>query len=139
MKQVQTMIEATAPRQGMHEITPAVADWVAAQDIRTGLLTAFIRHTSASLVIQENWDPDVQRDMETFFDGLVPEDVSHYRHTSEGPDDMPAHIKGAMTETQLTIPVADGGLALGRYQGVFLFEHRQRPRRRQIVLHLLGE
>lgn len=139
MKQVQTTIEATAPRQGLHEITAQVADWVAAQDVRTGLLTAFIRHTSASLVIQENWDADVQRDIETFFDGLVPEDVSRYRHTSEGPDDMPAHIKGAMTETQLTIPVADGGLLLGRYQGLFLFEHRRRPRPRQIVLHLLGE
>lgn len=139
MKQAQTIITATAPRQGLHEITGTVADWVAAQGIRTGLLTAFIRHTSASLVIQENWDADVQRDIETFFDDLVPEDPARYRHKSEGADDMPAHIKGAMTETQLTIPVGNGALLLGQYQGLFVFEHRRRPRPRQVVLHLVGD
>lgn len=139
MEQVQTIIEVTAPRQGLHEITTQVADWVSTQDMRIGLLTAFIRHTSASLVIQENWDADVQHDIETFLGDLVPEDTSRYRHNSEGPDDMPAHIKGALTETQLTIPVADGAMLLGQYQGLFLFEHRRRPRPRQIVLHLLGE
>ena len=139
MEQVQITIAVTAPRQGLHEITAAVADWVTAQGVRTGLLTVFIRHTSASLVIQENWDADVQHDIETFLGELVPEDTSRYRHNSEGPDDMPAHIKGALTETQLTVPVADGGLLLGQYQGLFLFEHRRRPRPRQIVLHLLGD
>jgi len=139
MKQAQTIISATAPRQGLHDITASLADWVAAQGIRTGLLTAFIRHTSASLVIQENWDTDVQRDIETFFDDLAPEDPSRYRHNSEGPDDMPAHIKGALTDVQLTIPVADSALLLGQYQGVYLFEHRRRPRPRQVVLHLCGE
>lgn len=139
MEQVQTTIELTAPRQGLHEITAPVTDWVAAQGVGTGLLTAFIRHTSASLVIQENWDADVLHDIETFFGGLVPEDTSRYRHNAEGPDDMPAHIKGALTETQVTIPVAGGAMLLGQYQGLFLFEHRRRPRPRQIVLHLLGE
>jgi secondary thiamine-phosphate synthase enzyme len=139
MKQAQTIITATAPCQGLREITAEVADWVAAQDIRSGLLTAFIRHTSASLVIQENWDSDVQRDIEAFFGDIVPEDPSRYRHNSEGPDDMPAHIKGAMTDVQITIPVADGALLLGQYQGLFLFEHRRRPRPRQIVLHLMGD
>jgi len=139
MRQAQTIIEATAPRQGLHDITRDVAEWAAAQGVRTGLLTLFIRHTSASLVIQENWDADVQRDLETFFDALAPEDELRYRHRSEGPDDMPAHIKGALTGTQLAIPVLDGRLALGQYQGVYLFEHRRRPRPRQIVLHLLGD
>lgn len=139
MKQAQTTIEVTAPRQGLHEITAAVADWVAAQDMRTGMLTAYIRHTSASLLIQENWDADVQHDLETFFGELAPEDPRRYRHNTEGPDDMPAHIKGALTETQLTVPIADGAMLLGRYQGIYLFEHRRQPRPRQIVLHLLGE
>lgn len=139
MEQVQTTIEITAPRQGLQEITAPVTDWVSAQGVGTGLLTVFIRHTSASLVIQENWDADVPHDIETFFGGLVPEDTSRYRHNAEGPDDMPAHIKGALTETQVTIPVAGGAMLLGQYQGLFLFEHRRRPRPRQIVLHLLGE
>ncbi len=139
MEQVQTTIEMTAPRQGLHEITAPVADWVAAQSVRAGLLTVFIRHTSASLLIQENFDADVRHDIETFLGGLVPEDPSRYRHNSEGPDDMPAHIKGALTETQLTVPVADGAMLLGQYQGLFLFEHRRRPRPRKIVLHLLGD
>ncbi len=90
-------------------------------------------------MLQENWDADVQHDIEDFLANLVPEDTSRYRHNSEGPDDMPAHIKGALTETQLTIPVADGAMLLGQYQGLFLFEHRRRPRPRKIVLHLLGD
>lgn len=138
MKQVQDTIAVTAPRQGLHEVTDEIAGWVAAQGLRTGLLTVFIRHTSASLVIQENVDPDVQRDLETHFDRLVPEDSSLYRHTAEGPDDMPAHIKGALTQSDLSIPVREGRPALGRYQGVFLFEHRRRPRERELVLHLIG-
>jgi secondary thiamine-phosphate synthase enzyme len=102
-------------------------------------LTVFVRHTSASLLIQENADPDVQRDLESFFHRLVPEDNDLYRHTAEGPDDMPAHIKGALTQTQLSIPVSDGRLALGTWQGIYLFEHRRAPHRRELALHLIGE
>ena len=138
MRQIQDTIAVAAPRQGLHEVTQDIAGWVAAQGMRTGLLTVFIRHTSASLVIQENVDPDVQRDLEAHFDRLVPEEPSLYRHTAEGPDDMPAHIKGALTQSDLSIPVREGRLALGRYQGIFLFEHRRRPRERELVLHLIG-
>src|SRR3546814_3477726 len=139
MIQVQHVSAVEAPRQGLHEVTDAVAGWVAAQAVQTGLRTAFLRHTSASLLIQENVDPDVQRDMEAFFLKLAPEDPALYSHTAEGADDMPAHIKGALTQTSLAVPVAGGRLALGRYQGIFLFEHRRRPRRRELVLHLVGE
>ncbi|MDP6108305.1 MAG: secondary thiamine-phosphate synthase enzyme YjbQ, partial [Candidatus Brocadiia bacterium] len=108
------------------------------QPIRDGLLTLFIRHTSASLIIQENADPDVQRDLESFMLNLVPESGGLYAHRSEGPDDMPAHIKGALTQTQISIPVAAGRMLLGRWQGIFLFEHRRTPQRREIALHLAG-
>jgi secondary thiamine-phosphate synthase enzyme len=104
-----------------------------------GLLTVFIRHTSASLLIQENVDADVQRDLKRFLVALVPESDTDYRHDAEGPDDMPAHVKGALTQTHLTIPVNAGRLMLGRYQGIFLFEHRRSPRPREIVLHLIGQ
>jgi secondary thiamine-phosphate synthase enzyme len=104
-----------------------------------GLLTVFIRHTSASLLIQENVDPDVQRDLETFLEKLVPEEPHLYRHTAEGPDDMPAHIKGALTQTQLNIPVSSGQMMLGTYQGIYVFEHRRVPRTRELVLHLIGQ
>jgi secondary thiamine-phosphate synthase enzyme len=124
--------------QGFLEITADVADWVAMQGIRDGLLTVFIRHTSASLVIQENCDPDVQHDMLTWFRGAVPEDTRQYRHTAEGPDDQPAHIRSALTQTSLSIPVRGGRLLLGRYQGIFCFEHRRRGRERSVALHLLG-
>src|SRR3546814_15925202 len=107
------------------------------QPVREGLLTIFIRHTSASILIQENVDPDVLRDLETFFMTLAPEDDRLYAHTAEGPDDMPAHIKGALTQTQLSVPVRDGRMMLGRYQGIYLFEHRRIPRRRELVLHLV--
>ena len=123
----------------MHEVTREVAAWLAEQSVRDGLLTVFVRHTSASLLIQENADPDVQRDLESFFGRLVPEDSRLYRHTAEGPDDMPAHIKGALTQTQLSIPVSDGRLALGTWQGIYLFEHRHAPHRRELALHLIGE
>lgn len=129
----------TAPRQGLYEVTDEITAWLAAQPIRSGLLTVFIRHTSASLVIQENVSPDVLHDMETFFDRVVPEDERLYRHTEEGPDDMPAHIKGALTQSHLQIPIAGRELLLGQYQGIFLFEHRRQPRRRELVLHLAGE
>lgn len=139
MRQVQHVLTARAPHRGLSEITGAVAGWVGEQRIATGLLTLFIRHTSASLLIQENADPDVQRDLEDFLARLVPEDPAAYRHRSEGPDDMPAHIRGALTATQLAIPVAGGRMALGTWQGIYLFEHRRIPQDRQIVLHLAGE
>ena len=124
--------------RGLSEITCAVADWVAAQGMTTALLTLFCRHTSASLTIQENADPDVVRDLEAFFSRLVPDDPALYRHTTEGPDDMPAHVRSALTDVQLSIPVTGGRLALGTWQGLYLFEHRTRPHARQIVLHLAG-
>ncbi len=139
MRQAQHILTIEAPAQGLHEITGDIAAWLAPQAIAEGLLTVFIRHTSASVLIQENADPAVQRDLETFFANIAPEDAALYRHTSEGPDDMPAHIKGALTQTQLNIPVRDGRMLLGTWQGVFLFEHRRRPRPRDLVLHLIGE
>ncbi|MEO1170260.1 MAG: secondary thiamine-phosphate synthase enzyme YjbQ [Pseudomonadota bacterium] len=120
------------------EFTRKAADWVAEIGVTTGLLSLFIRHTSASLLIQENAAPEVQDDLIAFFDRLAPEG-SHYAHDSEGPDDMPAHIKSALTQTNLAIPVIDGRLALGTWQGIYLFEHRRRPHRREVVLHLGGE
>jgi secondary thiamine-phosphate synthase enzyme len=124
--------------QGFLEITREVQDWAAQHGLREGLLTLFIRHTSASLVIQENVDPDVQADMLDFFRQLVVEDTGLYRHSYEGPDDQPAHIRGALTASDLKIPMRDGRLMLGRYQGIFLFEHRTSPKTRHIALHLLG-
>ena len=126
---------------GLHEITPEVAGWLRRQQSQTarGWLTLFIRHTSASLLIQENASPDVRRDLDAFLRRVVPEDISLYRHNDEGPDDMPAHIKSALTQVQLTIPVVERELALGTWQGIFLLEHRAAPHRRQLVLTLLGE
>ena len=125
--------------QGLYEITSDVVRWLSAQTVETGLLTVFCRHTSASLTIQENADPDVQRDLQTFFRRIVSEDPRLYRHTAEGADDMPAHIRSALTDVQLSIPVARGRLALGTWQGIYLFEHRTRPHVREIVLHVLGD
>jgi secondary thiamine-phosphate synthase enzyme len=128
----------TAPRE-IREITRDIADWVAAQGIARGLLTVFIVHTSASLLIQENYSPDVLRDLDDFLNRLAPEEAGRYRHDDEGPDDMPAHLKAALTQVQLTIPVSDGRLALGIWQGIFLLEHRARPHRRELILTLVGE
>ncbi len=139
MKQAQHRLSIPPRGPGLHEVTREVAAWLDQQEVRDGLLTLFVRHTSASLVIQENADPDVQRDLESFFRRLVPEDDRLYRHTAEGPDDMPAHIKGALTQTQLSIPVSGGRLALGTWQGIYLFEHRRAPHRREVALHLIGE
>ncbi len=139
MKQAQHLLTVRARSQGLLEITRQVAAWVAEQTIGDGLLTVFIRHTSASILIQENADPNVQRDLETFLAKLVPEDPQAYRHDAEGPDDMPAHIKGALTATQLSIPVSDHSMTLGTWQGIYLFEHRRAPRDREIVLHLIGD
>lgn len=139
MRQAQNSVTVQTTGQGLYEITGQIAGWLARQDIADGLLTVFCRHTSASLTIQENADPDVQRDIEDFFKKLVPEDNRLYRHTVEGPDDMPAHIKSALTATQLSIPVANRRMALGTWQGVYLFEHRTRPHERTLALHLIGE
>ena len=128
----------TAPQQGLYEITEDIQIWAGANALSAGLLTLFIRHTSASLLIQENEDLDVLRDLEDYFAAQAPEDVALYRHDAEGPDDMPAHIKGAITQTHLAVPVIEGELLLGRYQGIFLFEHRRKPRPREIVLHFEG-
>ena len=128
----------TAPRE-IKEITHEVARWVERQPIAFGLLTVYIPHTSASLLIQENASPDVLRDLDAFLRRLVPEDAALYRHNDEGPDDMPAHIKSALTQTQLTIPVTDGHIQLGVWQGIFLFEHRATRHTRSLILTLIGE
>ena len=138
MEQAVHHLEIATRGEDLVEITEPVRRWVAEQGITTGLLTVWCRHTSASLLVQENADPDVRADLMAFFRRIVPEG-SGYQHEEEGPDDMPAHIKAALTQTQLSIPVAQGQLALGTWQGIYLFEHRAAPHRRQIVLHLLGE
>jgi secondary thiamine-phosphate synthase enzyme len=125
--------------KGLYEITGEIAGWLSGQPVKSGLLTVFVQHTSASLTVQENADPDVIRDLETFFTRLAPEDNRLYRHTVEGPDDMPAHIRAALTLTQISIPVEGGRLALGTWQGVYLFEHRAVAHRRSVLLHLIGE
>jgi secondary thiamine-phosphate synthase enzyme len=132
-------IEVDTRGKGLYEITDRIGSWVSAQGARTGLLTVFIQHTSASLTIQENADPDVVRDLNDFLERLVPEDVRLYRHTAEGPDDMTSHIRSALTHTQLSIPVERGRMALGTWQGVYVFEHRAHAHRRSVVLHLMGE
>lgn len=124
--------------RGFYEFTSAAAEFVRGARMETGLLTVFCRHTSASLLIQENADPAVLRDLETVFSRLAPEDAD-YVHDTEGPDDMPAHIRAALTQTSLSIPLIGGRLALGTWQGVYLFEHRRSPHRREIALHLFGE
>ena len=139
MQQAQGSLTFETAGPGLTEFTDDVAGWLEGQGITTGMLTVYIRHTSASLIMQENADGDVMADIETFFNNLVAQDISLYRHKTEGPDDMPAHIKGALTETSLNIPVTGGKMALGTWQGIFLFEHRARPHRRNITLHLIGE
>lgn len=139
MQQRQTQFEIRSRGQGLYDFTGDVARWVAGSGIRDGLLTLFVRHTSASLVIQENADPDVQRDLEAFLARLVPEHDPLYCHTLEGPDDMPAHIRAALTQSQLSIPVSGGVPALGTWQGIYLFEHRRAGHARQVVGHLIGE
>ena len=139
MKQAFHEIKVRTGGKGLYSFGAAVADWLQQSGIRDGLLTLFIRHTSASLVIQENADPDVQTDLERFFSRLVPEGDPLYDHTLEGSDDMPAHVRAALTQTQLSVPVRDGRLVLGTWQGLYVFEHRHAGQQRQIVLHLLGE
>jgi secondary thiamine-phosphate synthase enzyme len=125
--------------KGLYDFTDQVESWLGRQGIATGLLTLFIQHTSASLTIQENADPDVIADLNDHFARLAPEDNKLYRHTVEGPDDMPAHIRTALTDTQLSIPVRDGRMTLGTWQGLYVFEHRAASHRRSVVLHLIGE
>jgi secondary thiamine-phosphate synthase enzyme len=124
---------------GLTDFTGEAAIFTGASGIVEGLLTCFIRHTSASLVIQENADPDVLADLETFLQRLVARDPKLYRHTTEGPDDMPSHIRSALTQTSLSIPVQDGKLALGAWQGIYLWEHRDAPHPREVLMHLIGE
>lgn len=137
--QANHVITVATHGQGLYEITSSVEEWVAASSIINGLLTVFVRHTSASLLIQENADPAVQTDLAAYFARIAPEDPSRYHHASEGPDDMPAHLRAALTQTHLSIPVMSGRSALGTWQGIYLFEHRTRPHRRDIALHILGE
>ena len=126
------------PGQGLHDVTSEIAEAVRAVGVREGLCTIFLRHTSASLVIQENADPSVRRDLAAWLNRLVPEGDPLYTHTLEGPDDMPSHIKAALTAVSLSIPVMDGALALGTWQGIYLWEHRRQPGRRDIVVHVGG-
>lgn len=133
------MLRLVSRGRGMTEFTAAARDWVRAQGMRDGLLTLFVRHTSASLLIQENADPDVRSDLERFFARLVRDGDPLFEHTTEGMDDMPAHVRTALTQTQLSIPVAGGRPVLGTWQGIYLWEHRTRGHRREVVLHLIGE
>lgn len=139
MRIAQTLLTINTAPHEIKEITSEVSCWAERQRISIGLLTLYIPHTSASLLIQENASPDVRRDLDAFLRRIVPEDVALYRHNDEGPDDMPAHIKSALTQTQLTIPIADGRLQLGTWQGIFLLEHRALPHHRSLVLTLIGE
>jgi secondary thiamine-phosphate synthase enzyme len=139
MKQLFHDISVQTRGKGLHAFTSVVAHWLEQTGVQNGLLTLFIRHTSASLVIQENADPDVQTDLEKFFSRLVPEGDRLYDHTLEGPDDMPAHVRSALTQTQISVPVREDRLVLGTWQGLYVFEHRHGGQDRQIVLHLLGE
>ena len=139
MKQAVHRLHVETRGRGLVEITREIASPVAQARIETGLATLFCRHTSASLLIQENADPNVRADLEAFFERIAPEAPGLYKHDDEGPDDMPSHLRAALTQSHLAIPVVSGRLALGTWQGVYLFEHRRAPHDREIVLHLLGE
>ena len=138
LRQASTSIKVRAPGPGLHLISDTIARWVAAQGMASALLTLLCRHTSASLLIQENAAPAARRDLENYFARLAPEG-GPYEHDDEGPDDMPAHLRSALTHTSLSIPVARGRLMLGTWQGIYLFEHRSDPPEREIALHLIGE
>ena len=139
MRQASGSLQVETSGKGLVEITAEIGRWLGGQKLETGLLTLFCRHTSASLTLQENADPDVRTDLEAFFETIAPEDPGRYVHRLEGPDDMPAHIRSALTQASLSIPIADGRMTLGTWQGIFLFEHRARPHRREVALHLVGE
>src|SRR5438309_3696158 len=138
MRQASGNLRVRAPSRGLYEITREIADWIEKTAISDGLLTLFCRHTSASLIIQENAAPAARRDLEAYFERIAPEG-GPYEHDDEGPDDMPAHLRAALTATQLSIPVRDGALMLGTWQGIYLFEHRHAPPERELALHLVGE
>jgi secondary thiamine-phosphate synthase enzyme len=138
MRQALHQLQITTNGQALVDVTVPIRRFVTAEGVTTGLLTVWCRHTSASLLVQENADPTVQADLLAFFRRVVPEGDA-YHHQDEGPDDMPAHIKAALTQTQLSIPIADGAPVLGTWQAIYLFEHRRAPHRRDLVLHLLGE
>jgi len=138
MRQAVGTLAIDTRQQGLVEVTEEIAAWVEVQAMKTGLLTVFCRHTSASLLIQENAAPEVRSDIEAYFARIAPAGAD-YSHDDEGADDMPAHLRTALTQVQLSIPMQDGALALGTWQGIYLFEHRRSPHRRRIVLHLIGE
>jgi len=139
MHQMTTTIEIATRGPGLYEFTRDLNRFVVESQVKNGLLTAFCRHTSASLLIQENADPDVQTDLREFFRRIAPEGMDWIAHRTEGPDDMPAHIKSALTQTSISIPVVDGEQVFGTWQGIYLFEHRTLPHRRQVLLHLIGD
>lgn len=138
MRQARHTLDVDTAGKGLVEITSEVRDWTVRQGIDEGLLTLFCRHTSASLLIQENAAPAARRDLEAYFERIAPE-APGYEHGDEGPDDMPAHLRAALTQTHLSIPLMGGTLALGTWQGIYLFEHRRAPHRREVALHLIGE
>jgi secondary thiamine-phosphate synthase enzyme len=139
VKQATSILRISTGGRGLIEVTREVRGWLKGQSVSTGLVTIFCAHTSASLLIQENAAPEVRSDLEAFFERIAPENPGLYAHDDEGPDDMPAHLRAALTQVQLSIPVIDGQLALGTWQGIYLFEHRRRPHERRIALHLLGQ
>jgi secondary thiamine-phosphate synthase enzyme len=139
MRQLIHQISIQAKGRRIYDITPQVLDWANKSGLQTGMLTLYIQHTSASLMINENYDPEVLVDMERFFERLVPDGDPLFIHTAEGPDDMPAHVRTALTQTSLSIPLLDGKVALGTWQGVFLYEHRLASHTRKVLLHLIGE
>jgi secondary thiamine-phosphate synthase enzyme len=138
MRQFADILSIRTKGRGLVEVTAAVSNWVGGYALETGLLTLFCRHTSASLIIQENAAAEVRSDLEAYFEHIAPEEPGRYAHDDEGPDDMPAHIRAALTGVQLSIPLMGSRLALGTWQGVYLFEHRRAPHQREIAMHLLG-
>jgi secondary thiamine-phosphate synthase enzyme len=139
MRQAQQELRLSTRGRALYEFTGQVADWLSGLKAHTGLLTLHLRHTSASLLIQENADPDVRRDLDAFFERLVPDGDDIFTHTAEGEDDMPAHVRTALTAVNLSIPVSGGELALGNWQGIYLWEHRKAPHSRRVVMHFIGE
>lgn len=139
LRQAHHELSVATKTRGFVDVTRALSDWLKSEGARDGLLTVFIRHTSASLVVQENASPDVRVDLERFFSDLVPDGDRRFTHDDEGPDDMPAHVRAALTQTQLSIPVKGGAMQLGTWQAVYVYEHRTAAHRRQLALHYLGE
>jgi secondary thiamine-phosphate synthase enzyme len=139
MRQERHQISISTRGRGLYDVTDPVRSWVSASAMRDGLLTVFIPHTSASLLLQENYDPEVRRDLERFFSRLVRDGDPMFEHTSEGSDDMPAHVRAALTQTSLSVPVVDGKLGLGTWQGLYVYEHCTSSHHRRVTLHLIGE